>query len=355
MTDSLDILEECLLTIYTIRKESLQYRILKGRQNRSRNIQTPKKDSRRVTLPGDEDIGELIDTSNPALENLHSSKSSPGGDSKNWILGDPSLLKDVKVTTVDMPVKNATDYVKPSKGITKEEKADILPQDPEAMNAFDDFCREIDRWWNESSLQTKDNDEERELFADYLCDKYMCQRLDPLPPSKHVTQIRKNISRIIDDFAMKGELSTDVQQYKSKSKLNTNSSSANVKSLKQKLDMQGKPKDEHSTGKITIDTKNNDASKSLNAMTPAAGVTKVGETSKESKLSIEQVVTAKGVVKTQVDKRELEKQKIKEQYEAYMKIKGKTETHPDTAKTKLYEENLDEIKNLLSSIRAPPK
>lgn len=360
MTDTLDILEECLLTIYTVRKESLQYRILKGRQNKNRSIQTPKKSSSRNFLLIDEDIAETDDIQKQANIKTGSSNSScsPIDTNKNWILGEPGLLKDVKEIPIEMTIKTVKEETKPPvTSSNTEEKTTSLPQDSEAQIAFDDFCREIDRWWNDSSLQTKDNDEERELFADYLCDKYMCQRLDPLPPSKTVTQIRKNISKIIDDFAMKGELSPDVQQYKTRSKRNVESSSANVKSLKQKLEGQSNSKDNKISSKSGIDnTKlDHDTSKGSTAVPIAVNKAQGDTSSKDSNISIEQVVAAKGVAKTQVDKREQEKQKIKEQYEAYMKMKSKTESHPDTTKTKQYEENLDDIKNLLSSIRAPLK
>ena len=55
-------------------------------------------------------------------------------------------------------------------------------------------------------------------IADYLTEKYMCQKLDLLPPSEPVSKIRKEVCNTIENFAMDGsinfrKLDSLVQQY----------------------------------------------------------------------------------------------------------------------------------------------
>lgn len=54
---------------------------------------------------------------------------------------------------------------------------------------------------------------------------------------------------------------------------------------------------------------------------------------------------------TVVEKRDREKQKIKEQYESYMKIKSNSESNPDNKHAKDYEDLNADIRSLITSIK----
>jgi hypothetical protein len=54
------------------------------------------------------------------------------------------------------------------------------------------------------SAATRDDEDVLSTFADYLTQHFLCDRLDPLPPSTDVTFTRKCMAKIIEDFSSEG-------------------------------------------------------------------------------------------------------------------------------------------------------
>ena len=49
---------------------------------------------------------------------------------------------------------------------------------------------------------SRQNEEVRGEYADYLTEKYLSNKLDPLPPSRTISAVRKEILSIIETFAV---------------------------------------------------------------------------------------------------------------------------------------------------------
>ena len=48
--------------------------------------------------------------------------------------------------------------------------------------------RELKDWWAAAATSKRTDDDSREEFADFLTEKYMCQKFDLLPPSEPVSR-----------------------------------------------------------------------------------------------------------------------------------------------------------------------
>lgn len=181
--------------------------------------------------------------------------------------------------------------------------------DKEATDIYEAFKKELRHWWNTNP--TKRNDEDlRGDLADDLTERFLCQRLDPLPPSRVVTNIRKTISHVIEDFASKGILPTDIvappEEEKIQEPLTKYAKEKQMKEL-QEIAEKNERKEKYQ--------------KELQA---------------SSALRVEQ-----------------EKKRIKEQYESYMKLKNQTKVveQEDDKREKELESHLDDIRSLISSIK----
>eukprot|EP01041_Mallomonas_annulata_P000660 gene660-1272_t len=341
---TIDILEECLDTIYRVRKASLEYRSRKlkavtiSSKDSVASIDTRKSDSKSVSntrlaqrLTGkiiDEDLDE--DDDDDIIENKNANKLS------------------VPTAPQKSPAKSYVQVVETTEAF---KLVDAQKHDFEATNAFSDFCRELDTWWSDN-FSKREDDEAREMCADYLSDKYMCQRLDPLPPSKVVTQVRKNMSRIIDDFAVDGNLPPEVGLYRPPNKGVQLSPEKLIETAKTAKQQQQQHVVSPSSSSVAVqpnkqvsNNSNNSSSSNKNSQGIVECKTAV------STLSVA-ATASKNIEAIQAAKRESEKQKIKNQYESYMKTKDKTESHPDNSKAKQYEDNVDEIKNLIANLRS---
>ena len=85
---------------------------------------------------------------------------------------------------------------------------DEKKNDLAAATFFEEFKIELCTWWANNNLKHSDEDARTDL-ADFLTEKYMSQKLDPLPPSKIVSNTRKKMMEIIEELAKPGLLPHD--------------------------------------------------------------------------------------------------------------------------------------------------
>ena len=71
---------------------------------------------------------------------------------------------------------------------------------------LEEFKTEINTWWSQSPSNQRSDDDVREEYADYLTEKYMCQKFDLFPSSLGITKIRKEVCKVIENFATDGYL-----------------------------------------------------------------------------------------------------------------------------------------------------
>lgn len=86
---------------------------------------------------------------------------------------------------------------------------DELANDTESVQVLEEFRDELCSWFR-TNITGRNNIDARGQYADYLNDKYLCQRLDPLPPSKTVSNVRRNISNLVEALgSASGNLNVD--------------------------------------------------------------------------------------------------------------------------------------------------
>jgi hypothetical protein len=84
-----------------------------------------------------------------------------------------------------------------------------LSHDMKSVQIFESFREELQGWFRTNMTGRNDLDQ-RGTYADYLNDKYLCQALDPLPPSMTVSQVRRQISGIVEALgSASGNLNVD--------------------------------------------------------------------------------------------------------------------------------------------------
>jgi hypothetical protein len=150
----------------------------------------------------------------------------------------------------------------------------------------------------------------RHLLGTVCVQRYMCHKLDPLPASRVVTHIRKTMASIIEDFACDGTLPPDI------------TGEIVIKAKKKPItayDIMKAKEDAESQANDSYQKKRDDA--------------RASESGK--------------------DREAREKNKIKDQYENYMRLKSKTVNHEDNQKEKEIEGHLDDIKALISTFQNP--
>ena len=210
-----------------------------------------------------------------------------------------------------------------------------------ALDAFETFCAELQEWCKDKTAVA--NEDVRGDYCDHLTDKYLANSLDVLDSSAVVSQVRKLISHAVEQFASEGTLPADVTAHftETEAKGSTHDKKSNfvVKSEGMK-NMKGtavKSNGGSSTSSTSSNKKSIGFAESV-AKPAGSGVSKV--------LSTDAAVAAAATAKS-----ELEKAKIKAQYQQFMKLRKKNEEHPDAGKAAELSDLNDDIQALLSSIQ----
>jgi hypothetical protein len=210
--------------------------------------------------------------------------------------------------------------------------------------------------FNKKNKKEEEGEDLRIEYSDYLTDKYLCLKLDPLKSSEIVSKVRKIMSKIIDDFA-KGILPDDIDEivfykiagnngenYKSKD-------SSLVSNLNRKIQ-------ENKTDYKKLDSEN--------SKNPLRQIV--------DKIDAPQLSGKNGEKIDKKTKQEAEKKTMKEQYAEYMRRSKGSKTKPiskpaveideigdenssnnteKTSKEEDYELLNGDIRSLLSSIQNP--
>lgn len=232
MTTSLEILEECFDRIYTTRKNILASKHKtftktedKRKQGKlsgtpARNItsrqcgSSPARHNRVGNLADTLDDGGDGDIQSPPTAKratAHRTAAAPSSSSRRSFDHDGPKSTLIVATTVPKVIENSLD---------------LTPNDLTATVIFDEFRTELMAWLSEK-LHAQASPEsgakgqkalQKELVdacadcADYLTDKYLCLKLDPLHSSELVSKVRKTMSKIIEDFAVSGNVPDDFEE-----------------------------------------------------------------------------------------------------------------------------------------------
>ena len=306
--NSIDILEESLLLAYTARKKSIEQRLRStrnkaqrsnryGAKSRTRSSTTPRRQYSDETVHDndqDDDVPQLSVSPTTSRPPPALSSSSSVTQTNTHVSSSPKRHTQDKKSTTRPPLSTAFS--------TLEDQL----HDKEAAEIFEAFKKDLSHWYKTNPLKRSD-EEIRGDVADDLTERYLCQRLDPLPASRVVTNIRKVVSQIIEEFAATGVLP---------------------------LEMSGEKK----TGQDGPVTKyaQQKAVAEMEAQRAAA------EAEAKRKATIE---------KNAADRAAAEKKRMKEQYEQYMALKRQSADTEDNKKANEIETHLDDIRSLISSIK----
>jgi hypothetical protein len=326
---SLDLLDECLTLIYRSRKATLNARARHHEQRlEKRRIKLLSQSRMRTKFASRNDIVE----ENPNLI-LDDGYDSPKKESPNKM--ENKIVKDSNSIISEIN-GDENESINTTKS-TSHNMTNI-------SSVFACFRDEIIAWMADNMNEEKLHDDEcRGDFADYLTDKFMCSILDPMPPSRNVSQVRKQIYKIIEDFAKSGTIpkSFEVMEFssdgtfivtespkKNSDKLNDNDKKAGVSSVKPDLD------------KLTKSQSNSLLTKGknvkLNSITNESTETKKKEPLSKTSNSV-------------VDRRAQEKKMIQGQYEKLMH--QKKDHDGQLEEIQQYEKLNQDIMGLISSIK----
>lgn len=292
--NSLDMLEESLMIAYGARKAAIAQRMQKSKNKIRRSARSTERDTKPRLL--DENIDD-----DGAEENATHISTPP-----------PPAVSKPRHTAKESTKSNSTSSSSPDKSNKSRPissaftSLDEQRHDMDAADIFESFKKDLAYWWKTNSTKRTDEDVRGDV-ADDMTERYLCQRLDPLPASRVVTHIRKSVSQIIERFAETGELPPDI------------------------------------SGEVVVEevipmTKYAQKKAAEEAALAAAAV----EKEKQRKLAVE---------KSAADRAAVEKKRMKEQYEQYMALKKKAAVHDDNAKEVEIEGHLDDIRSLISSIQ----
>lgn len=283
--NSVDMLEECLDMIYKIRKTSLNKRVASDNHSHSHR---PVYIQKQVSQSNGSNLADVSSTNSKTSASGINSRmmsefnefyqiSSNNSDDRSVKFLDRKLSVAAKLDATSSSSSNSTN--KPS-------------VHPSVIATLQDLKSELKDWWANSATSKRGNDEAREEFADYLTEKYMCQKLDLLPPSELISKIRKEVCNSIENFAMDGSINfrkLDLLVQQAQSNVNP-----------------------HNESVISAQKANNHAisQKQIFAQTTDGSASNTGSTLFSKTVS-------------QVEKKdENNKAKLRDQYAAYLKNKG---------------------------------
>lgn len=334
---SIDLIEECLTDIYRTRKASLR-------------------DKARITEKKIKKRSEQ----HTAIKHVSHFFDEDDSDEDTKVASAPSKAapRSIAANPSPRPASNPP-TPRQNKFATIEDKEN----DAIAVAAYESFRAQLCNWYAKNPTKRQD-DEHRAEIADFLTEHYMCQQLDPLPPSRGVTSIRRQMCRVIEDFASSGELPQDFAAWLAAQQPSQDTPSAPPPPTAP-LSLASEK------SKARLDTKE----RPLDVLR--------GKKSELRKAPEEKPLEEKEEKMSEATKMMLERQRIKEQYEAYMKHAKKNkqqqqqaigdnserEEQPQGAKPadtsnrsttdgaasvpseEEYEQHLAEIRNLISTIQ----
>lgn len=357
--NSIDLLEECLETIHRARKMSLQ-----ARSERAQALL----DRRRAKLASQQ---SRISVNRTSFEKF---------DVKAY-------EKDMANTAYDdNPAQAPKNIARPSQAVSDDESdelninappkkstVEVLSNEQKAEKLLQEFEKELSTWWQKAGEEKRGDDDARGEYADYLTDKYMCQKLDAFPPSKEITAIRKFMYQTIENFATDpnftvshtattndnedgGSHPSRKRAGSAQRKHHTVEDSSHTKPGQHIHDDRGgNTKKDIAKAKTAASSA---ATSSSKALTPAERAIEQANAQAAARLQQQQQqqqAAAEALSVPQLTAKEekalAEKNKLQEQYQQYMKMKQLAAEADRESQLKQYESLNDDIKGLLTSIQ----
>lgn len=345
---TLGLVEECLEHIYTIRRRALQHR---KAHNESLVNQ------RRQELTDSPIHSPLVKLRRNSSSSLLLSK----GPEQDMQEEEESQERQKLVRQLSTKLKGPAAVVAPPPPSSKMfamkggfQKKTTPVQDAQALLA--EFMKEF-----EALVEEAEEDDEFEEDCDRLTERFFTEGLDRLPSCAEVTTVKKKISAMIEDLASgnvlpyrkKSEEKRLKQQQEeaeeeAKKKATNNTATAGRPPLKKvkSVTFMGIDDDDDKDGKASSSKRKSGGSVSDPALDVSEASSQRGPKTKVNNNDVTDN-------KSSYDRVQTEKERIKNQYEAYMKLKRRNDQQKESEKVVEYERLNEEIKGVLQTIQSP--
>ena len=320
--NSIDILEDCLNSIHRCRRNTLVQKI-KRHEHGSCTTR-----NRNVLRLSDETL-----TQTPVRARV---------DHRKFVGSTALPQESFEGTLTTQPptplVKTDTAQMKGKEHIRNHAAATSL--DNKAEEALLSLRNEITMWSAKHKGKVTDDDSRGE-YADYLTEKYLCNILDPMPSSATISKVRKQVSMDLESFVSIGPEAVT-------SSGNTAGASA---------DMTGQPINTPSplSDAKAVNTVDSKVHKNPNGS--GFGDMKGKRTGMKpdldnSTVSVQHDLTQATSLKKIEERKLIEKEKIKNQYEKFRQLKAESEKNASSATVRQAEANVDDIQSLLTALQS---
>lgn len=318
--NSIDLLEDCLNSIHRCRKNYLTDRIKRlcfhGSDQNLENIvgdrsstQQPRVDKQREVAGTAHSLQsgacrESYPSESYASLSLHSSKYTEfQGSCKNNECADS--------------ISFSTSFL-----------------DEKAEEALVSVKEEIISWASKNPTKVDDEDA-RGDFADFLTEKYLCNILDPMPSSSAISRVRRQLSLDLDSFVLSGPASIPTSMCsEALEALLPHNQNSKIGAA----DIILPDKERVNAGSQIVDSTSAVNSKGNKK---AATLSKTPHRPQNQDIALKKIEM----------QRQAEKTKIKDQYEKFRKLKAESEVAGRNDDIKRAEDNLDDIRSLLTSLQ----
>jgi hypothetical protein len=299
--NTLDLIEECLDQIYNVRKHCLQQRV--------------------------EHNATVLQRQN-AAEYIHNMSHTTSGKSKYLAEEDDYETLTTKELCTQLKTPSAL-------ALPPVSKQSVLISTKTAFTDPKSVLVHFNQEYKIMSVKARDDDE-LDDDCDYLTDKYFTHGLDLLPTSAETTSVKKHIAMMIEDMA-RGNANKHYPQATEKE------NNSKVPALQCNATQY----------KIAANTKSNE--QIVEVQLPPSPLKKAKSVTFIECNANHQVASSGVNDEKQKDRGMAEKERIKQQYEQYMKLKRRNEYKKDGVKMKEYEELNSDIQRALNSMLSKPK
>eukprot|EP01038_Epipyxis_sp_PR26KG_P005278 gene5278-7338_t len=217
---TIDIIEDCLTDIYQSRRSALLAKIRKQEAKDKRRVE--KNAGFRLNQNQDDEKNFLLDSSYSITSNHSYDNSNQNDDDMQDedLEEEDKILKELSNTFIAPPVISIAPEKKDVMAknnetiptLTKSESVYQLHNDEDysAQLIFKQFCQEfLNAIKTAKSKEHWEDDDMRGEYCDYLIDKHLSHNLDKMKSTKNITNVRRMVANIIEEFASSGLLSAN--------------------------------------------------------------------------------------------------------------------------------------------------
>eukprot|EP01039_Chlorochromonas_danica_P009831 gene9833-10874_t len=350
---TLSLVEDCLEHIYSIRRRALQHRKVHNENlvNQRRQELTDSPIHSPLVKLRRNSSSSLLLSKGPEQDIQEEEESQ---ERQKLVRQLSTKLKGPAAVVAPPPPTSKTFTMKGGGGFFQKKTTPV--QDAQALLA--DFMKEF-----EALVEDAEEDDEFEEDCDRLTERFFTEGLDRLPSCAEVTTVKKKISAMIEDLASGNVLpyrkkaeekrmkqqqqEEEAEEEDKKKKAANNTATTGRPPLKKVKSVTFMGIDDDDNGRPSSNKRKSGSSVSDPALVVVSEPSPSGP--KTSSVNNNDVTGNK----SSYDRVQTEKERIKNQYEAYMKLKRRNDQQKESEKVGEYERLNEEIKGVLQTLQSP--